>query len=612
MTPRRFVRQIALVLTLVAAAWATLLTVTGGFDLAIGGVTLASHEPLRPLFWGSLTLAAFVWANGVSPTAASWLRVFRRINCGAVVAVLVIWTMILGVRYAATVASAADAYGYISQADLWIAGDLKVPQPWVADVPWPDAKWSFTPLGYRPIEQEDNWNLVPIYSPGMPMMMAALKRLAGQAAMFVIVPITGGLLVLTTYGIGRRLGAPVAGAIAAWLVATSPTYLFMLALPMIDVPVATLWTLSFYVLLRPGASAALVGGATAALAILVRPNLAPLVAALAIGLAFGLSASGLEPRRARVVRAIVFSAAAALGALAIALIYRNLYGSPFRSGYGSLEVLFAWRYVLPNLRNYFGWMIETQTVLAVAGLASLFLPWPSIWPGLANRRVLATAALFIIVLWAEYCVYLPFDSWWFLRFLLPSWPLIFVGLASVLVAVARARSSLGIVVVTWLVVVLGAYTLRVGEQRGAFTLWKTERAYVAAAQHTAALTAEKSVVFTLLHSGSVRYYGGRMTMRFDLLDKAWLDKAVAWLAERGVHAYALLDGPEVQHFKTRFADQATTRRLDDPPMFSFGGPPSIRLFDLGAPGVAAPPVAVDFRQLRSVPPVAQPGPVWRK
>src|SRR4029078_13012522 len=198
-----------------------------------------------------------------------------------------LWTVVVGVRYAATVASAADAYGYISQGDLWIQGDLKVPQPWVADVPWPDAKWSFTPLGYRPIEQEDNWNLVPIYSPGMPLLMAGLKRLAGQAAMFVIVPIAAGLLVLTTYGIGRRLGAPVAGLIAAWLVATSPTYLFMLALPMIDVPVATLWVLAFYFLLRPGVAAALAGGLTAALAILVRPNLVPLAGVLAIGLLIG-------------------------------------------------------------------------------------------------------------------------------------------------------------------------------------------------------------------------------------------------------------------------------------------------------------------------------------
>ncbi len=48
------------------------------------------------------------------------------------------------------VASGADAYGYISQADLWIKGQLTVPQEWVAPAPWPEAIWTSTPLGYGP------------------------------------------------------------------------------------------------------------------------------------------------------------------------------------------------------------------------------------------------------------------------------------------------------------------------------------------------------------------------------------------------------------------------------------------------------------------------------
>ena len=48
-------------------------------------------------------------------------------------------------------------------------------------------------------------------------------------------------------------------------------------------------------------------------------------------------------------------------------------------------------------------------------------------------------------------------------------------------------------------------------------------------------------VLTWLHSGSVRYYAGRVTMRYDLLDRDWLDRAVEWLNARGVAVYALLD-----------------------------------------------------------------------
>jgi hypothetical protein len=187
-----------------------------------------------------------------------------------------------------------------------------------------------------------------------------------------------------------------------------------------------------------------------------------------------------------------------------------------------------------------------------------------------------------------------------------------LGLASTWLAIARAGGAFGTVLVTWLVVVLGAYTFDVGQARGAFTLWRTDRAYVAAAQLTRTLTPENSVVFTLLHSGSVRYYGSRMTMRFDLLDKEWLDRAVAWLAERGVQSFALLDGPEVNDFATRFASQETVRRLEAVPVFTLKGPPALRLYALSGSGPAATiEPAIDWKHLRCTPPVEPPRLVFR-
>jgi Dolichyl-phosphate-mannose-protein mannosyltransferase len=607
--PRRLVRQISLAATVIAGIWAAALVAFDGFDLQLGSITLESHDPMRPFFWGCLALAIFVWANGVGRTADTWTGVLSRISHRAAIAALVLWTIVMGLSYAATAASASDAYGYLSQADLWIDGTLKVPQPWAAAAPWPEANWTFTPLGYRPTGLADDWNLAPVYSPGLPLLMAGMKLIGGHCAMFLIVPLFGGVLAFATYGIGRRLGAPLAGLIAAWFVATSPAYLFMLALPMIDVPVAALWTLAFFFLLRPGPGAALAAGVTVGFSVLVRPNLAPLTVVFLVWLLLDWRWSGATAVPARLVRIALFCVPVALGAVAIALLYQHLYGSPFRSGYGDLDVLFGWRYILPNVRNYFGWLVETQTALALVGLAALIVPLRQIWPTVADRRVFWILGLFVLVLWAEYLVYLPFDTWVFLRFLLPSWPLIMLGLASVLLAVARTRGAAGLVAVTWLVVALGAYNLHIAQQRGAFTLWQTDRAYIAAARLTQSVTDEKSVVFTLLHSGSVRYYGGRMTMRFDLLDKEWLDRAVAWLGERGIKSYALLDGSEVDDFKKRFADQQTAQRLADPPLFTYShqGPPVVRLYDLSAPGRAAIiDTAIDPRSLRCAPPVQRP------
>ena len=97
----------------------------------------------------------------------------------------------------------------MSQADLWVERDLRIEQPWVADLPWPNANWTAAPLGYRPVEYEESLAIVPTYSPGLPLLMAGAKSVFGHGALFWIVPLSGAVLVLATYGIGRRLGAPL-------------------------------------------------------------------------------------------------------------------------------------------------------------------------------------------------------------------------------------------------------------------------------------------------------------------------------------------------------------------------------------------------------------------
>ena len=67
---------------------------------------------------------------------------------GAIVAaVAVLW---LGVTFGSRAATGADAFGYVSQAYLWLKGDLQIQQPLSREFPWPHPEETFTPLGYRP------------------------------------------------------------------------------------------------------------------------------------------------------------------------------------------------------------------------------------------------------------------------------------------------------------------------------------------------------------------------------------------------------------------------------------------------------------------------------
>jgi hypothetical protein len=77
---RSIARAVALAATVLAAAWAAVLIVVGGFEIQIGSWRLSSHQPMRPILWGTLPLAMFVWANGVRRTADSCRQVLERLN----------------------------------------------------------------------------------------------------------------------------------------------------------------------------------------------------------------------------------------------------------------------------------------------------------------------------------------------------------------------------------------------------------------------------------------------------------------------------------------------------------------------------------------------------
>ncbi len=254
---------------------------------------------------------------------------------------------VLAVVFGARVVGGSDEYGYVSQADLWLRGNLVVDQPFVRGSPWPEEPWWFSPLGYRP-HPSDAGAIVPVYSPGLPMMLALAKFIGGQDGMFFVVPLFGGLLVLATYALGRRLGSGIAPLVAAWLVATSPVVLAHSMATMSDVPVAAAWMGAFCLLLGTSTASAAGAGALSGIAVLIRPNLAPLALVLGSLYLLRMRASGVRS----LVHLAVFGMAAAPAAIIIAILNDRLYGSPLASGYGPLAELFMAERMLPNLRNY--------------------------------------------------------------------------------------------------------------------------------------------------------------------------------------------------------------------------------------------------------------------
>src|SRR2546425_582239 len=149
-------------------------------------------------------------------------------------ALAVLW---VGVRWGSTTAGGSDSYGYVSQAGLWRQGTLTIRQDIVHESPWPNARWTWMPLGYIPAADSSD-GIVPSYAPGLPLLMALAQIVGGYCAAFFVVPICGALTVWSTYELGRRVfGRSAVSLGAALLVAASPVFLFQLMIPMSDVPV---------------------------------------------------------------------------------------------------------------------------------------------------------------------------------------------------------------------------------------------------------------------------------------------------------------------------------------------------------------------------------------
>jgi hypothetical protein len=302
----------------------------------------------------------------------------------------------------------------------------------------------------------------------------------------------------------------------------------------------------------------------------------------------------------------MFVAGLAIGIAFLAIFNWTLYGSPLRSGYGDVSVLFAWDHLWPNMSRYARWFGEYQTLVPFLGLAALLLPLPVVWRRAADRRAAVFLAIFVVIVWLQYCAYQVFDGWWYLRFLLPCWPFIMIGFAQVVWRLGQT-SRWAAAAATVVVIALVARGSWIGVQEGSFELWQGESRYVPTTQLVAKMTEANAVIFSSQLSGAVRYYGGRVSVAFNWMEPDWLDRGIAFLAEHGAHPYALLDDWEVDLFKTHFAGQQALARLGEPPVLTYVTAGETRLFDLLPSSRARPPLDVREVPLRR-PPCVPPAP----
>ncbi len=564
---------------------AAVIVITGGFVIDAGPLYFSAHRVLPPLVLAAAAYALAMRQGHTSIVAAdAALSEFVHRRAVAIVVVLAAAAAGVGVAFGTYVASGSDPSAYLSQARLIGHGDLVVPVPLASRVSWPAPEWAFAPLGYRPGLHPAE--IVPTYPPGVPLLMAIAALVAGENGPFLVGPFCAVLTVLGAYSLAARLHSRTAGFVSAALMASSPLLLSQVVQQMSDIPATAVWTLA---LLAALSARPLAAGAVSGAAVLMRPSLLPVAAAVAVVLMFW---SDREPvsRHAFAARLFRFAAAMTPGVLALAWIQWSLYGHPLASGHGSFAELFAAANILPNIRDYAMRVLTGETpalaliaasALILAGLKNKTRPTPADAARLTSKThptAMAVAMIVALPVLACYLAYGVFPDWAYLRFLLPIWPAALAAAGALVASAmlrlpATARTQILLIALT----AVCARNVMTAAHEGTFTLWIDASRYGTAGRYLESALPANTVIVTSQHSGSVSYYTGWPVLRWDSLNVG-LDEALADLARLGRPSVILVEDWEEASLRQKFP-ASSLARLDWPPRADFGGPTHVRLYD---------------------------------
>jgi type II secretory pathway component PulM len=526
------------------AAVAVIVAVSGGFRTTVGGLRISARSPLPILLLAFINFTTWLsWARRAHSISADLESAWRGIerNSSRLIGVAALLAAIVASAFATRSAAGADASGYLSEAKAWITArpPLHV-ELLVQDFPQLDG-WITTPLGWRPAdggEVRAPGLQVPTYPPGLPLLMAIPHALDGINGANIIVVASAAAAVWAT----GMLAGGVAGVLAAMIIAFSPIFTNQSIQPMSDVPVTAAWMLCFLLAQRQRSLAA---GVACAIAVLIRPNLAPLAIVPLL----------IAQRR------LMFATPVAVAGIFLAVINSVWYGSPLRSGYGSTEELFAFTNIAANAPRYFNWLISTAPPL----LLSVFGFW-------RLRRDRNTQAMlgFVVLVVLSYLVYAVFDDWSYLRFLLPALAVLAVFTAIELAAwIARWPMTYRAPLMFALVLLVTAHGIWVARSRDTFKLANQLRRVAAVADYIHADIPPSAVILSGEQSGSMRYYTDRPILRWEAATPETLTAATATLEQSRRPVYIVLDAWEQGPFRTKFSS-LPAGALDWPPILDAG------------------------------------------
>lgn len=396
-----------------------------------------------------------------------------------------------------------DSSGYCTEAKMIASGRMSLDVPLLRELRLqPEMIRAITPIGW--MAGKADYTMVPTYPAGVPMHQALLGKFFGwDRAPFLVGPLTGVLTLFVFVALMCEFGIPLEYAMGgAAVYVLIPVFVDHAVQPVSDVVASFYSIVAIWLALRasrvaPAILPAILSGVAFSVGVWVRPTNFLLCIALAFALRW-------NPRR--LIAAAI--GAAPLG-LALAWWNKTLYGSPLRTGYGSLLDVIKATPVCGAFHLRMTVAMLTP-VIAAGGLLVFF-----------DRRVDGWLRTLIGVWMGSFLLFYSFYDFCDERFLLPALPALVAGFLLVL---KRAAGVVGaytpvfaeVVAVLVLVALVGVQIQTVINE-DALSLVQFDSVYPTSIAFAEARLPKDAVVVSGLMAGAFLYDNGRYTFRFDVL-----------------------------------------------------------------------------------------------
>ena len=487
-------------------------------------------------------LLAIRWRGGITPVPL-WLTRITLLTaiCGSVAA----WF-----RFLLPTIGGADSYGYVSASELIARGSLIADAPVAEWLSTPNRMAIVSPLGWAPAP--DGSGIVPTYPLGLPVLMALVHRHRRFRCRVLRGAMCG------CDHAGARLPARIVvvrrryGAACHCLVAWNPLFIAYAKQPMSDVPAAMWMVLALCLAIRSTPATAFGAG-------------------LAAGAAVDHAAGTIARRRSHSPGRLPGRHAAT----ACRDERRRVGDWPWRAdGDSALLVRFA---VLDGLRRCGGAAFRsvtsrrTSVIFAKHGwlvVGPLWILGLIIGLFASRPEPRSKPAMIFCAVLIPYLFYLPFDHWETLRYLLPGIVPLTVTVADGLMHFARTprhQVATAVILCAFIAVAVVQSELLL-RRSSAWDIAAMEARYPLAGEWVNVNTPPNSVVLANQHSGSLRWYGKRQTLRWDFIAPEDLATIVGEIESHGAAVYVALEGAEVEMFDVtlRRRDRSTTGRSRRP------------------------------------------------